>query len=443
MRLFKNILLCVFILIGFTGLCLDGWFLYIHFFAKDKSTSQTFYISDLKVEGAESGESGIPFCEVQVFNNALEFKFNYFTDENKIATYSSGVQLILKDSNKTIRDNDIFSGTYSKELKTDCIKDYEPMVNGDANVATVFFVKGQLYQTINNVVSTNKVYNNFDLYEYSSLDSDFSTSTRSTYLQDGDEFFKIEMNGRTYGMTFKDYDKIVNQDHVDTTNLTQVGSSSYTIETQPKWNVVVHHVIDTYYFRALDLTYFIESIGNAMLSLPAGSNQEIYYNVPNILNFYSYNEQNQTYTLINNQSDESINLYTQFATYMKIKVKINSKNLTTSKASMFNSFAGNMNYGLDDSLMEDYEAGRYLVNVTNDDLSYSLIDGTEAYKFRLTQEFKNSYSGYKSIYLNIVIDLENLNLTYGGFDLGRNSNFTIYRITDTNGNELPLEVNYA
>ena len=70
------------------------------------------------------------------------------------------MQLILKDSNKTIRDNGIFSGTYSKELKTDCIKDYEPMVNGDANVATVFFVKGKLYQTINNIVSTNK-FNSF------------------------------------------------------------------------------------------------------------------------------------------------------------------------------------------------------------------------------------------------------------------------------------------
>lgn len=445
MKLFKSILLCVLIIIGFAGVTLDGWYVYVHFFAKDKSTSQTFYVSDLKVAGAESGESGIPFCEVQVFNNALEFKFNYFTDENKTATFSSGIQLILKDNNKTIRDKDIFSGTYSKELKTDCIKDYQPYVNGDANVATVFFVKGKLYQTENNVVSTNKFYNNFDLYEYSSLDSNFSTSTRSTYLQDGDEFFKIEMNGKTYGMTFKDYDKIAGQDHVDTSNLTQVGSSSYTIQTQPKWNVVVHHVVDTYYYRALDLSYFIESIGNALLSLPAGANQEIFYNVPNILNFYEYNEQDKTYKLINNKSDESVNLYAQFSTYMKIKVKINAKDLTSSKASMFNSYAGNMNYALDDSLMEDYEAGRYLVNVTENDLSYSLIDGTETYMFRLTQEFKNNYIGYKSIYLNITIDLDKLNLTYGGFDLGNLNNFNIYKITDSYGNDLLslTEVNYA
>lgn len=443
MKLFKIILLCVLVVVGFAGLSLDGWYLYLHFFAEDKSINESFYISDLKVAGAESGESGVPFCEVQVFNNALEFKFNYFTDENKTSTFSSGIQLILKDSNKTIRDNDIFSGTYSKELKTDCVKDYEPMVNGDETVATVFFVKGKLYQTINNVVSTNKVYNNFDLYEYSSLDSDFTTSTRSTYLQDGDEYFKIEMGGKVYGMTFKDYDKIANQDHVDTSNLTQVGSSSYTIQTQPKWNVVVHHVVDTYYYRALDLTYFIESIGNAMLSLPAGANQELYYNVPDILNFYEYDDQTKSYTLINSLSDECVNLYSQFSTYMKIKVKINARNLTTSRASMFNSYAGNMNYGIDDSLMEDYEAGRFLINISETDLNYKQIEGTDTYMFSLKENFKKNYTNYNSVYLNIKIDLEKLNVTYGGFDLDEISNFYIYKITDSNGNDLLLEVEDA
>lgn len=443
MKIFKVIFLSILVIIGFLGVIFDGWYLFLHFFAKDKSINNTFYISDLQVAGAESGESGIPFCEVQLFNNALEFKFNYFTDENKTATFSSGIQLILNDPNKTIRDSDIFNGTYSKELKTDCVKDYEPMVNGDATVSTVFFVKGKLYQTINNVISTNKVYNNFDFYEYSSLDSEFNTSTRSNYLQDGNEYFKIEMGGKVYGMTFKDYDNIANQDHIDTSNLTQVGSSSQTLQTQPKWNTVVHHVIDTNYFRALDLTYFIECIGNAMLSLPAGSNQELYYNVPNILNFYEYNEQDKTYTLINAQSDESVNLYTQFSTFMKIKVKINNTNLSTSKASMFNAFAGNMNYGSDESVMEDYEAGRFLVNVTESDLAYEPIEGTENYIFRLKETFKQKYSGYNSIYLNIKIDLEKLNVTYGGFDLGEISNFYIYKITDSSGNNLPLGVNNA
>ena len=161
-----------------------------------------------------------------------------------------------------------------------------------------------------------------------------------------------------------------------------------------------------------------------------------FWTIGNILNFYEYNEQDRSYTLINNQTDESVNLYSAFSTYMKIKVKINNKNLTTSKASAFNSFAGNMNYGTDDSLMEDYEAGRFLVNVTEDDLDYILLEETNTYKFKLKDEFKQRYSNNKSVYLNIKINLEKLNMSYGGFEIDENSNFVIYKITDTNGNNL-------
>ena len=106
MKIFKVIFLSILVIIGFLGVIFDGWYLFLHFFAKDKSINNTFYISDLKVAGAESGESGIPFCEVQLFNNALEFKFNYFTDENKTATFSSGIQLILIKSVSVPVEND-------------------------------------------------------------------------------------------------------------------------------------------------------------------------------------------------------------------------------------------------------------------------------------------------------------------------------------------------
>lgn len=442
----KKILISLLIVISVVCIGLDCWFGYLHFFGKEKQTDQTFYISDMKVSGAATGEASEEtkvFCEVQVFKNGIEFKFNYFTDENISTFYSSGIQLLLKDENKTIKDNDIFSGTYSKTLATDKVKDREIYTGKSEDVYSFLFMKGKLYQTEIHEILTNKVFDNFEFYEYSSFDN-FETTTNSKYLQDGDEFFQITLSDKIYGLSFKDYDKIIGSEHIDNSKLTEVGHNQQTIETSPKWNVVEHEVIDTYYYRALDLSYFIESIGNAVLSLPAGTDKDIYYNVPNILNFYNY--ENGSYELINNTSDESLNLYANFSNYMKIKVKINETNIENSKQSLFNTYAGNMNYGINnESSIIDYETGRFLVNVNNiNNLELVTTEESGVYKFKLSESFINKYSCFKSVYLNITIDLDELNIEFGGFELPNNTNFTIYKLTDNNGKNLLIsEVQYA
>lgn len=438
----KKIFLFIIALTSVICIAIDGWFCYIHFFGKEKQTDQSFQVSDMTVTNAVTGEQGTAvFCEVQVFNNAIEFKFNHFIDENSNKAYSNGIQLILKDENKTVRDKDIFAGGYADVLIEDTVKKRVPY-EGDGTVSTVLFVKGKLYNTEINTIKTSKVYDNFNYYEMQSFD-DYVTSTKSTKLYENDEFFHITMNDKIYGLAFKDYDKLAGSSHIDTSNLTEILSTSYTIETQPKWNLVEHEVVDTTYYRALDLSYFIEAIGSAVLSLPAGTNQELYYEVPNILNFYNYN--NGSYELINNQADPTLNLYTNFSNFMKIKVKINDTDLVHSKQSLIKSYAGQMNYGLDDdSHLIDYEAGRFLINLTSEDLKFIETDESGVYKFALSDEIINKYKNYKSVYLNIMIDLEDLNIEFGGFDLENNKNFTIYKLTDGNGKSLlESEVLYA
>lgn len=436
----KKIFLFVIALASMLCIGIDCWFGYIHFFGKTKATDQSFQVSDMTITNAVTGEeSKAVFCEVQVFNNAIEFKFNHFIDENSTKAYSNGIQLILNDSTKTIRDKDIFAGGYATNLVEDKVKDRVPF-NGDGVVSSVLFVKGKLFETEINTIKTNKVYDNFDYYEMQSFD-DYVTSTKSTKLYENDEFFHITMDDKVYGLSFKDYDKLAGSNHIDTSNLTEILKTSETIETKPKWNIVEHEVVYTNYYRALDLTYFIEAVGSAVLSLPAGTNQELYYEVPNILNFYNYN--GSSYELINNQSDESLNLYTHFSNFMKIKVKINDFDLVNSKQSLIKSYAGNMNYGLDDeTTIIDYEAGRYLINITNKDLeTIESEDGTTI--FRLSDEVVNKYSSFKSVYLNIKLDLENIE--FGGFDLENNKNFTIYKLTDNDGKNLLISevMNYA
>ena len=448
----KKLLLTVILIISGICIAIDGWFGFLYFFGENKATNSTFYLSDMQVAGADKLEDSslsLPFCEVEIYDNALEFKFNYFTDETQSHFYTSGIQLILKDENKSVRDKDIFDGKYSDTpLKRECIRERSAWVGDGATVADYFIVKGDLYLTQYNEILTGKTYTYLDMYEYSSFDNFEKTSTVSNYLTSGEGFMPIEFNGKTYGLSFKNYDTKAGSDLADVSNLISLGTYTPEPTVTEYWNFLVKHIVydytDTFYYRALDLTYFLETIGNACLSLPEGMQEEIYYNVPNILNYYEYDESNNKYTLLNDASSDLMPLKEYFKTYMKIKVKVNPGKLTSSSQSLLNAYAGNMNYGNDDSTHIDYDAGRVLVNVDIDDLE--LVETTESgvYKFKLSNEFVSKYSEYNSIYLNVVIDYESLNIDYGGFDLEDNKNFTIYKITNGSGQNLLLqEVLYA
>lgn len=446
----KKLLLTVILIISGICIAIDGWFGFLYFFGENKATNSTFYLSDMQVAGADKLEDSslsLPFCEVEIYDNALEFKFNYFTDETQSHFYTSGIQLILKDENKSVRDDDIFKGTYSKTLRKDCIRERSSWAGDKATVSDYLIVKGDLYLTEYNEILTGKVYEYFDMYEYSSFDNFEDKVTTSEYLTSGDGFMPIEFNGITYGLTFKNYDIKDGTNIADVSSLTKTGEHNEMIPTE-YWNFLVKHIvhdyINTYYYRAFDLSYFIETLGTAFLSLPEGMQEEIYYNVPNILNYYEYDEINNKYTLLNGSSSELKLLQEYFKTYMKVKVKINPGKLTSSSQSLLNAYAGNMNYGNDESTHIDYDAGRVLVNVDINDLD--LVETIESgiYKFKLSNEFVSKYSEYNSIYLNVVIDYESLNIDYGGFDLENNKNFTIYKLTNGSGqNLLSQEVLYA
>ena len=310
-----------------------------------------------------------------------------------------------------------------------------------ATVSDYIIVKGDMYLTEYNEILTNKEYKYFDMYEYSSFDNFEKTATISDYLTSGNGFLPISFSGKTFGVAFKNYDMIKGSYKADVSKLVSLGQDSEVIPTEYYEYFIIKHIvydyIYSYYYRALDLTYFIETIGNAFLSLPEGMQVETYYNVPDILNYYEYDEQSSQYTLLNDGSSDLVPLKEYFKTYMKVKVKVNPGKLESSSQSLLNAYAGNMNYGTsDDSTHIDYEAGRVLVNVDIDDLELVETAESGVYKFKLSNEFINKYSDYNSIYLNVVIDYESLNIDYGGFDLENNNNFTIYKLINGSGQNL-------
>ena len=71
-------------------------------------TSPDKYVSNTINVGLQTLADGTarPLVEVQLFDNAFEFKWNYVMDESRTSFYSQGVQLIGDNINFTYKRND-------------------------------------------------------------------------------------------------------------------------------------------------------------------------------------------------------------------------------------------------------------------------------------------------------------------------------------------------
>ena len=93
---------------------LDIWFAVLYKTAPDKVVSWTFKVGNQEITDAKTGiKTNKHFCEINVFDNVYEIKFNYLQDEEKNAFYSQGFQFIAtSESNKIDFNNKKFKNHY-------------------------------------------------------------------------------------------------------------------------------------------------------------------------------------------------------------------------------------------------------------------------------------------------------------------------------------------
>ena len=433
MNLFKKMQFFIIAVIIFVSIGLDGWYIYLHFFGEEKTIDQTVIVSDLKTTKldevtGETIEDKRVFAEFNLFDNVLEIKFNYFMSSTATDFYSQGVQLILKEGSPfKVKNIDAYTGSYNTELTTECVEKDKLSYNE----TLYFIVKTKIYESYYNVILTEKIYDNFDLYEYQNYDD---TVLVGEELKTGNESFKITLGNKVYGMKFKDYDTYFNssgKEMIQTDDLTKVGDNTYCWE-HTNFNKVTHYYDYTTYYRALDLYYFIESMANSLSSLSESSNSiETYVKMPDIFNFYTINSDGSMGKL-NITEDESVKLYSDFANYFKIKVKINSGKMTSSTQSLFNAYAGSMDHNAEpeDNTMTEYQVGKVFINAGIDDLDFISTDAFGVYDLKLSDNFKTYWNNYKNkCYVKINLDLSELGITLG--KIIEDKDFTIYEITDS------------
>ena len=446
----KKVFLTILIVISTICIGLDCWFGYIHFFGKEKINSNSFTLSGSTIEKSDALTGEVVkeeqlFCNVSIYKNAIEINFTGLMDESKSAFLSQGIQLICKDG-KTMSDSDILSYYWGKTENDKLYNNEDEAMQTVKDYDVGYSHRYYYYHKVNQVIRT--YFNNFNTYEYQSIykdrDSAFETPQTSKDLLNHNELFKILIDGKVYGIKFKDFDKMykngTTQEVLKTDNLTAIGTQK-TCDPKTTGNAITGrkydiHYYDTTTYRALDLVYFIEWLVNSTAGLKSGLETENYFKVPDIFNYYSYDEENGSYTNLISDDSEKVKLYNYVAGYFRIAVKNNRETeLSSTKQSMFKIIANNSNFGNDDST--NYTVGRFVLKLTNKDLEYVLNEENKAV-FKIKDEVYDKYKN-KSIYLFVTINLDDQNLTYGGFNLKDNSKFTIYKIVDSAGNNL-LEV---
>lgn len=446
MKLFKVLGIVILSAIIFVCLGLDGWYIYLHYFGEEKTVNQTVIVSDMTVSKLDE-ETGVNiedtrvFAEFNVFDNVIEIKFNYFMNENATDFYSQGIQLIMKDDKEyTVSDPDAYAGSYSKEIYKEIYRTDRHQHVGFAGI-TVNTVTDYLHRVLG-----LKNYYNFDLYEYQSYDNFSETSLNAVELQNGNEKFFITFGGdeEVYGLTFKDYDTKYNtegKEVLDTMDLSKVGYNfAKTYEEEGNWKNWFSPTLfyeDSTYYRAFDLYYFIESMAHSLSSLnPSSNSVETYVKMPDIFDFYSIDE-NHNMTKLNVTEDESVRLYSSFATYFKVKLKVNSGDMTKASQSLFNTFAGSMSFDSEpeEDDLTDYVNGKVCINATLDDLIWISTDEVGVYKFQFTDEFISYWKDYKNrCYIRLILDLDRHNIEYDGFI--NNEDFIIYEILKPDGSKI-------
>ena len=383
----KTTLIIVSAILFVATLAVNIWYLCVKLYGAEKIIAETYKV------GLQTLKDGTqkPFISVNYMSNKnkngrplFEIKFNYLLDETKEQFYSQGLQFVytdLEDYGFVFRSNERREGKY-----------YDRESEG---LGYYFY-----YPWYGNVKSTN--------WNYASAD-DFETTYLSTNPINEDSFFKLDLNGKIYGMKFKGHQPI-NADNKDITyeESTKLINYIYT-ERDPEFKYLVFGTQFFYnvYFASIDHMFFAYTLINSIASMAPCTNQLVIFEFADLFDYYEYDSHTGVYSkekIVN--TDEIKKLVKN---YYCIDLTISDDGFQYSSDSMFNAYRGTVgyNYNKDGITSADYFFGRSVISVN---LSYfDYVDtGTINYiKLKLTDSFKQQYLPYKdSIVLDVTIDLK-------------------------------------
>lgn len=398
----KKILVTILSIISLVAVGVDVWYVYILKYAPQKVISQTFEVGEQVVFKEDGSVEKKHFIDINIYDNVYEIQFNYMLDENQTAFFSQGIQYVLKNGSDKLD----FKGEYTKVLKS------SNKWTTEADHTTGWFSK-KIYHNQNRVLG-NKEYKNITRYDYMSGDS-FETTSISTNPINSDTMFKIQLGDDLYGMKLR-YDDI---DFKLDKNDLYIGS-----ETEHAYNKVYfvktdYHYNTYYNYKAYDIEYFLEVLFNAVSNdvIPSGTDKTMVFEFGDFFNYYKYDEEKGQYSDEKVKTDELSKISSDIKNYYCIGVRVNEGNLNSSDDSLFNCYAGNSNYNLDNSL-NNYFIGRNIVTVDIDKFDFIETDISGVYNLKLNDNFIAYYKDYIGIVeLDIIIDLDylsSLNLSYGG-----------------------------
>lgn len=415
----KKFLIVVMSIICFVSIGIDAWYLYVMKYAPEKIVSQTYEVGEQRVLKEDGSTDSKAFIELNIFDNVFEMKFNYMLDETQTQFASQGVQYV--SNNSTLE----FSGKYSTSPYYKNLYSSRVDKSGVAN---------RDYHNYYNIVLTNKQYNNLNVYSYQSTD-DYETCLGSTNKIDDDTMFKIQIGNDLYGMKFK---------YVQIKDNFKIGQDLNVSYDMPHlWQVIYNYDYNDYY-KACDLSYFSELVYSACRSVPAGTSKNLVFEFGDLFDYYKYNEETKQYSKNSVETDEYSKIVADVKSYYCVKVTKHDGVLESSSQSIFNCYAGKMNYNTQESF-DDYFIGRRIVKLNYLDFDYIEIALGE-YQLSLSSSFRNWYYAYRnSIQLDITIDidyLETLGIKYKGLDKASLDGFKVYKLTEIE-DSIASEVEYA
>lgn len=461
---FKIFLTALFMFITVGSIVWASWITYA---APQKEIANTFILSEMQVKHADelTGEEVVEkqvFCEVEKYDNAIEIKFNYLLDESQQYFFHSGIQLISEKENivNDIKDSEY---NYTKDYKTIQIKNDEKIktnILGDGEWA---LVKNYYLSEYNHIVG-NKQYEDIKTYYYNSFDNfEYTSINTPNLMNEKDPMFKLQFqdNGETkvYGVKFKNYDEkkvmlgIIPTKVVDYDDLDVIATGKYKSEDYKDKDSIFyrtrHYRIDNYY-RAKDLSYFVEQILQNISGQSEGFSGTTYLKLDDIFKYYEcIDESKGVYEEIDRTDDEVAKISHHFTNYYLTRIKIHDGKLKNSNQSMFQSYGGSRNYGnSEDIAQQDYYIGRSIVDVNSFDFDWITVDGVN-YRFALSEVFIEKYKKVSKKELNIVIDLDFLNknnIKFTGFVSGTFNDFKVHKCVTTqtiNGEIVERWVSYV
>lgn len=349
------------------------WWFVIFKYGPDVEISNTF---NVPMQQATDGTQR-PVLELNYFKNttgngleALEIKYNYFTDETQSLFTSQGLQYVetekgaglkwdfkpdLKAGLSYVGEKNIFLTTWEKE----------------------FNAWGRFNPTSDHI-------------NYSSLDN-FAKPAGSADPINNKSYFKIQIGEDLYMMKFKDTNR-----PFEGQPYSVVQKADY--EYYVLWSYLHKHN----YFVAYDHEWLSMALYDLVKSTAAGQNSVNYFELGDYFTYYKWDGAKY----VDTTPAETAKVKANMKSYYSIKITTHADGLHRANQSMFKAVLGSPNYNANgDYSSDDYFTGKTIVSLSENDFDFvKVTDGF--YAAKLKSEFVKNYFEYKSqIALSIEIDL--------------------------------------